>query len=83
MAEDKGVMTSRSGSSNPFGKCTEEVKTLVPYEIKEAVARLANEHGMTPSEFLREIVMIRVLGVDDVRRIYESRLNSIAGIGRE
>lgn len=81
--KDDIPLASRSGTSNPFGKCTEEVKTLVPFDIKEDFSRLAHEHGLTPSEFLRELVMVRVLGVDRVRRIYEQRLNGIAGIGQE
>ena len=74
---DDAPLESRSGTSNPFGKCTEEVKTLVPFEIKEGFARLAHEHGVSPSEYLREIVMVNVVGVDGVRKIYEERLARI------
>jgi len=81
--DDDIPMASRAGSSNPFGKCTEEIKTLVPYEVKEGFARLANDNGMTPSEFMRELVMVRVLGVDGVRKIYDQRLNRVAGIRQE
>lgn len=76
-------LASRSGTSNPFGKCTEEVKTLVSFEIKEGFSRLAHEHGVSPSEYLREIVMVNVIGVDGVRKIYEDRIARIAGIRRE
>ena len=75
--QDDAPLASRSGTSNPFGKCTEEVKTLVPFEIKEGFARLAHEHGVSPSEYLREIVMVNVVGVDGVRKIYEERLARI------
>jgi len=81
--QDDAPMTSRSGTSNPFGKCTEEVKTLVPFEIKEGFARLAHEHGVSPSEYLREIVMVNVVGVDGVRKIYEERLARIVNARRE
>jgi hypothetical protein len=79
--QDDVPMASRSGTSNHFGKCTEELKTLLPFEIKEGFARIAHEHGMSPSEYLREIVMLNVLGVDGVRKIYEDRIARIAGIG--
>lgn len=81
--QDDAPLASRSGTSNPFGKCTEEVKTLVPFEIKEGFARLAHEHGVSPSEYLREIVMVNVVGVDGVRKIYEERLARIVNARRE
>lgn len=76
-------MASRSGISNPFGKCTEELKTLLPFEIKEGFARIAHEHGVSPSEYLREIVMVNVIGIDGVRKIYEERLARMASAGRK
>lgn len=76
-------LASRSGVSNPFGKCTEELKTLIPFEIKEGFARLAHEHGVSPSEYLREIVMVTVIGIDGVRNIYEKRLERMAVAGRK
>ena len=81
--QDDIPLASRSGTSNPFGKCTEEVKTLVPFEIKEGFARLAHEHGVSPSEYLREIVMVNVVGVDGVRKIYEERLARIVNARQE
>ena len=81
--QDDAPLASRSGTSNPFGKCTEEVKTLVPFEIKEGFARLAHEHGVSPSEYLREIVMVNVVGVDGVRKIYEERLARIVNARQE
>ncbi len=76
-------LESRSVTSNPFGKCTEEVKARIPYEIKEGFQRIANEMGMTESELLREMVMVKVLGLDMVAKIYQERLARVAGIGHE
>lgn len=52
----------------------EELKTLVPFEVKQGFARLAHDLGMNESELLREMIMVHVLGVDAVRKIYEERL---------
>ena len=76
---DDFLLASRPASSSPFGKCTEEVKARIPYEIKEGFARIANEIGMTESELLREMVMVKVLGVDVVRSMQEKRLQLIIG----
>lgn len=81
--QDDTPLASRSGTSNPFGKCTEELKTLVPFEIKEGFARIAHEHGVSPSEYLREVVMVNVIGIDGVRKIYEKRLACMAVAGRK
>lgn len=82
-SQDEAPLASRSGTSNPFGKCTEEIKTLVPFEVKEGFARIAHEHGVSPSEYLREMVMVNVIGIDGVRKIYEERLLRMAGTGRK
>lgn len=58
---------------------TEELKTLVPFEVKQGFARLAHDLGMNESELLREMIMVHVLGVDAVRKIYEERLARITG----
>lgn len=78
--QDDSPLASRSGTSNPFGKCTEEVKARVPYEIKEGFQRIAHDLGITESQLLREMIEMRVLGFDMVRKINEERLMRVAGI---
>ena len=78
---DDTPLASRSGNSNPFGKCTEEVRAKVPYVIKEGLSRLVNESGMSEAEYVREVLMVHVLGVDAVRKLNEERLQRVAGIG--
>lgn len=73
-------MFSRGASTTPFGKCTEEVKSLVPFEVKLGLENIAHGLGMNTSEFVRELIMIRVLGKDRVARIAASRLSEVAGI---
>lgn len=75
---------SRSVESCPLGKCTAEIpKVKVPEETLEGAMRLAREAGMSLSEWLRMLVMVRVHGVEDVRRIYEERILVVAGKGKE
>lgn len=74
MENDDDIMESRSGTSNPFGKCTELAKTMLPFEIKEGLARKAHEAGMGEQEYLRELIMVDVIGVDGLLKIHEERL---------
>ena len=59
---DSNVRYSRGGNSNPLGKCTHEVKTSVPEEVKEQLTALAVVHGMTLSEYVREALMKHLYG---------------------
>ncbi len=81
--QDDEPLFSRPLCSNSFGKCTEEVKARIPYDIKEGFTRIAHDIGMSESELLREMVMVKVLGLDMVRKIYEERLVKVAGTGHE
>lgn len=53
---------SRGANTNPFGKCTEELKTQVPEEIREQLHALAALKGQTPSEYLRNLIIIHLHG---------------------
>lgn len=44
----------------PSFKCTDVAKTTVPYDLKEAYARLAHEAGCEPSELLRDQICLLV-----------------------
>ena len=80
---DDTPLASRSGNSNPFGKCTEDVRARIPYEVKEGLSRLANESGMSEAEYVRDVLMVHVLGVDAVIKIHEERIKRFAGMGQE
>jgi hypothetical protein len=56
------ALFSRSSNSSSFGKCTEELKTHVPEEVKEKFAALAVLSGQTSSEYLRDIVQSHIYG---------------------
>ena len=59
---------------------TEELKTLVPFEVRQGFARIAHDLGMDESELLREMIMVHVLGVDAVRKLYEERLARVVAM---
>lgn len=77
-------LSSRSGTSNPLGKRTEDVRSKIPYAIKEAMARdVANELAGSESELICEILMVHYLGVDGVLKIHEDRLQRFRNAGKE
>jgi len=75
-------MTPFARSPGVFGKCTEELKTKVPIEIRELADRRARELGMSTSEWLRDVALIALLGEDMVLSMYQDRVRSVAGPGR-
>lgn len=75
---------ARSGNSLPMGKLTAEVpKFRVCEETFEEASRLAREAGMPLAEWVRNLVMIRVHGIDAVVRMHHARLSVVAGMGDE
>ncbi|AGW94626.1 hypothetical protein N234_31750 [Ralstonia pickettii DTP0602] len=70
-----------NGRSNALGKLTAEIKTRVDDVTRDELDRLACEAGMGVSEFIRELVMVRVHGLDRVARLHRSRLAMVAGCG--
>ena len=75
-------MTPFARSAGIFGKCTEELKTKGPLEVKELADRRARELGMTTSEWLRDLALIAVLGEDMVLSMYQDRVRGVASAGR-
>lgn len=81
---DSQVLASRSGHSNPLGKFTAEVKGFkLPEVTHEGAERLAHEAGMSLQEWVRELVMVRVHGVDMLAKVHASRLEFVAGMRKE
>lgn len=75
-------MTFFARAPGIFGKCTEELKTKVPIEIKELADRRARELGMTTSEWLRDLSLVALLGEDMVLSMYQDRIRGVANSGR-
>lgn len=65
------------------GKLTAEIKVRIDDDTRDELERLAFEAGMDLAQFLRELVMIRVYGIDHIARLQERRLSLVAGIGDE
>lgn len=74
---------SRTANASPFGKCTEELKCKLPYEVKAEFNKLAHELGISDSELLRDMVMARLFTPEHLVSLYAKRLNVVAGIGQE
>jgi len=60
---------SRSGTSHPLGKCTEELKTVVPEDVKEKFVALAQLSGQSSSEYLRDVITAHLYGQFHVLRM--------------
>jgi hypothetical protein len=56
------VLFARTGNSSGFGKCTEELKTHVPEDVKEKFAALAVLNRQNSSEYLRDIILAHIFG---------------------
>lgn len=74
---------SRTANASPFGKCTEELKCKLPYEVKAEFNKLAHELGISDSELLRDMVMARLFSAEHLVSLYAKRLHVVTGIGQE
>ena len=77
---DDDLHFSRSGTSH-FGKLNSEVKTRLSEDEKADLMRASHLVGMSESEFVREIIRIRLYGLEHVQRIAAERLEAVAGKG--
>lgn len=75
---------SRAERSSMFGKRTEDARTKVSAFTKERLTELWRSLGYrTESEFLADLIELRVHGVEHVERLHASRLRAVVGKGRE
>lgn len=74
---------SRSGSTSPLGKLSYETKVRVAEQVGEELERQARALGLGVGEYIREVLTIKALGYDHVRKLYEDRLEMVAGNGTE
>ena len=67
-----------------MGKLTEPVGPFkIPLETKEILEREARRAGLNLNEFIRELVMIRAHGQEEMQKLYESRIAVVRGTGEE
>lgn len=76
-------LTARDSSTNPFGKCDSLIRAMVPEQVKLDLIREAARLGMGESEFLRELLMVRLYGLDVVVSMDRVRLAAVAGTEHE
>lgn len=62
--------------THPLGKCTEEIKTSVPEEAKEALIALAFARGVTPAEFHRSVILNYLYGSANMLRLHHRQHDS-------
>jgi len=74
---------SRSGSTSPLGKLSYETKVRVAEAVGEELERQARDLGLGTGEYIREVLTIKALGYDHVRKLYQDRLEMVAGNGTE
>ena len=54
-------MESRAAAPG-LGKCTEELKTVVPESVKEDFTAMAVLHGQRPGDYLRDLILEHLYG---------------------
>ncbi len=74
---------SRSGSTSPLGKLSYEKTVRLAEPVGEELERQARDLGLGVGEYIREVLTIKALGYDHVRRLYEARLEMVSGTGSE
>jgi hypothetical protein len=77
--------TAKSAGIAAFGKNSERIETMIPYEAKEILEEKAATVGMALSEYMRTILLASAYGPDE----YQSRTMAhvaatlgIAGLNR-
>lgn len=81
LSEAHAPMSRSTGLPAHMGKATSEIKCKVPDCVKEDFDRLARELGFPSSgDFLRDMVMVRVYGEEQIRRMNEERIRKVSGM---
>lgn len=70
---------SRGGFTNPFGKLGEApVRGLrLPRRVEEELHKQAASISVPFHEYVREVLTIQALGVEEVKRTYAARFDAI------
>lgn len=70
---------ARPTSTSPYGKCDARLDVPVPSELKDAVAAIAFLHGVTVSEYVREVLEDHIHGKAARMKRYAQRGNRSMG----
>lgn len=66
------MLESRAATPG-LGKCTEELKTVVPEEVKEEFLALAVLNGQRPADYLRDLILEHLYGKIHLARMRSPR----------
>ena len=77
------TMLESRAATPTLGKCTEEIKTVVPEEVKEEFAALAVINGQRPSDYLRDLILEHLYGQLHAARLRAGRRNGTARSGQD
>ena len=74
---------SRS-ARHPLGKLSAELpKIKIPDVVKERLEAEASALGLGLVDFVRDLVTVRALGLEEVKRLYGDRFDAVAGPGSD
>lgn len=81
----EGILMSRSGTSSPLGKRSEDVRSKVAFPIKEAINRdvASGLLGLSESEVIDAILTKHYLGKAGMDKLHEEKMAVLFGIGQE
>ena len=82
-ATSQGSFSRSIGFPSRMGKATAEIKGKVPECVKDDFEALAHSLGMSSSDLVRRIVMVRLYGIEGTQRMLLHQLHAAAGIGPE
>jgi len=75
---------SRGQKSSLFGKRTRDTRFRISEFTAEKLAHLWRSLGYrTESEFLADLIELRVHGLDHVEKLHRDRLRAVSGGGKE
>jgi len=79
MANDRTLFARGTASCPIGGKCTEEIKTHAPLDLKEKLTALAVLNNQTTAEYVRDVLLLHVYGSLEVIKARQGA--GRAGIG--
>lgn len=60
--EAESARFSRGGRTSPFGKASDEIRVMVPEQIKNELIAMAVLHGLSVSEYCRQVLVEHLHG---------------------
>lgn len=62
------------------GKCDDEIRARVPFELRQKLQQLAHSYGMGESEFVRDVLTVRVYGLEHYQTVLAAHAAAVAGV---